>query len=104
MDDVAVLLEHVDLLDALEGLDVQLLKGGLELLVVGTGVADNLLDLTAGSTLATEKSQYISIKRGRPIADASKCEGFAIAIAIKQSKSKRDRARSKIRTLQKPVS
>lgn len=53
MDDVAVLLEHVDLLDALEGLNVQLLKSGLELLVVGTGVADDLLDLTAGSTLAT---------------------------------------------------
>jgi hypothetical protein len=55
VDDVAVLLEHVDLLNALDGLDVQLLKSGLQLLVIGTGVADNLLDLTAGSTLATGK-------------------------------------------------
>jgi hypothetical protein len=55
VDDVAVLLEHVDLLDALDGLDVQLLESGLELLVIGAGVADDLLDLAAGSTLATVK-------------------------------------------------
>ena len=53
MDDVAVLLEHVDLLDGLDGLDVHLLEGGLELLVVGTGVLVHLLDLAAGSTLAS---------------------------------------------------
>jgi hypothetical protein len=53
VDNVAVLLEHVDLLDALDGLDVQLLQGGLELLVVGAGGAGDLLDLTAGSTLAS---------------------------------------------------
>ena len=61
VDDVAVLLEHVDLLNALEGLNVQLLKSGLELLVIGTGVADNLLDLTAGSTLATGESLVFEI-------------------------------------------
>jgi hypothetical protein len=55
VDDVAVLLEHVDLLDALDGLDVQLLESGLELLVIGAGVADDLLDLAAGCTLATVK-------------------------------------------------
>lgn len=55
VDDVAVLLEHVDLLDALDRLDVQLLESGLELLVIGAGVADDLLDLAAGSTLATVK-------------------------------------------------
>lgn len=53
MDDVAVLLEHVNFLDALDGLDVHLLQGGLELLVVGTGGAGDLLDLAAGSTLAS---------------------------------------------------
>jgi hypothetical protein len=57
VDDVAVLLEHVDLLDALDGLDVHLLQGGLELLVVGTGGAGDLLDLTAGSTLASANCQ-----------------------------------------------
>lgn len=53
MDDVAVLLEHVDLLNTLDGLDVQLLEGGLELLVIGIGGAVHLLDLAAGSTLAS---------------------------------------------------
>jgi hypothetical protein len=55
VDNGAVLLEHVDLLNALDGLDVQLLESGLELLVIGTGVADDLLDLAAGSTLASVK-------------------------------------------------
>jgi hypothetical protein len=53
VDDVAVLLEHVDLLNSLDGLDVQLLEGGLELLVVGIGGAVDLLDLAAGSALAS---------------------------------------------------
>lgn len=53
MDDVSVLLEHVNLLDGLDGLDVHLLQGGLELLVVGTGGLMDLLDLAAGSTLAS---------------------------------------------------
>lgn len=53
VDDVAVLLEHVDLLDSLDGLDVKLLQGGLELLVVGTGAGGRPLDLPAGGTLAT---------------------------------------------------
>lgn len=55
MDDVAVLLEHVDLLNTLERLDIQLLESILQLLVVDGGVADNLLDLTAGGTLATAR-------------------------------------------------
>lgn len=55
VNDVAILLEHVDLLDTLDGLDVQLLESGLELLVIGAGVADDLLDLAAGGTLATVK-------------------------------------------------
>lgn len=53
VDDVSVLLEHVNLLDGLDGLDVHLLQGGLELLVVGTGGLVDLLDLAAGSTLAS---------------------------------------------------
>lgn len=55
VDDVAVLLEHVDLLNTLERLDIQLLQSILQLLVVDGGVADNLLDLTAGGTLATAR-------------------------------------------------
>ena len=53
VDDVAVLLEHVDLLDTLDGLDIQLLQGGLQLLVVGVGGPVDLLDLAAGSALAS---------------------------------------------------
>jgi hypothetical protein len=53
VDDVSVLLEHVDLLDGLDGLHVHLLQGGLELLVVGSGGLVNLLDLAAGSTLSS---------------------------------------------------
>lgn len=55
VDDVAVLLEHVNLLNALDRLDVHLLQGSLELLVIGTAVPLDLLDLAAGSTLATKE-------------------------------------------------
>lgn len=53
VDDVAVLLEHVDLLDGLDGLHVHLLQGRLQLLVVGAGGLVDLLDLAAGSALAS---------------------------------------------------
>ena len=53
MDDVAVALEHVDLLDSLDGLDVQLLERSLELLVVGASGPVDLLDLPAGCALAS---------------------------------------------------
>lgn len=52
MDDVAVRLEHVDLLNLSDGLDVHLLEGGLELLVVGARGPVHLLLDTSGSTLA----------------------------------------------------
>jgi hypothetical protein len=57
VDNVAVLLEHVDLLNTLDGLDVQLLEGGLELLVVGIGGPVDLLDLAAGSALASVRGK-----------------------------------------------
>jgi hypothetical protein len=50
--DVAIRLEHVDLLNALDGLDVHLLEGGLKLLVVTTTGSVDLLDLSSGRTLA----------------------------------------------------
>ena len=37
MDDVSVLLEHVYFLNGLDGLDVELLERGLQLLVIGPG-------------------------------------------------------------------
>lgn len=53
MDDVAVRLEHVDLLDGLDGLGVELLQGAQELGVVTAGAASGAGGLSAGSTLAT---------------------------------------------------
>lgn len=53
VDDVAVRLEHVDLLNGLDGLDVHLLEGGLKLLVVDTRGLVDLLEVSSGSTLAT---------------------------------------------------
>lgn len=55
MDHVAILLEHVDLLDGLNGLHVHLLQSSLQLLVVGARGLVDLLDLAAGSTLASVK-------------------------------------------------
>lgn len=53
MDDVAILLEHVDLLNGLDRLSVQLLQRGLELLVIRRRSLVNTLGLAARCTLAT---------------------------------------------------
>jgi hypothetical protein len=53
VDDITIRLEHVDLLNVLDGLSVQLLESSLELLVVHSTVLMNLLDLATGSTLST---------------------------------------------------
>lgn len=54
VNNVAVALEHVDLLDGLDGLDVELLEGLLELLVVGAGPGGSALHLSAGSALSSD--------------------------------------------------
>ena len=54
MDDVTVVLEHVDLLDGLDGLHVHLLQRGLQLLVVGAGTLVRFLgELAAGGAFAS---------------------------------------------------
>lgn len=53
MDDIAVGLEHVHLLNCGDGLHVHLLESGLQLLVVGTGALVDLLDLSSRRTLAS---------------------------------------------------
>lgn len=53
VDDVAVRLEHVDLLDGLDGLSVELLQVGLELLVIVVGTSGRTLDRSSGSSLST---------------------------------------------------
>jgi hypothetical protein len=47
MNDVPIFLEHVDLLDGLDGLDVQFLECSLQLLVVGTGRLVDFLGFAA---------------------------------------------------------
>ncbi len=50
---VTILLEHVDLLDTGNGLDLELLEGGLELGVLTTGALGLGGLLSAGGTLTT---------------------------------------------------
>ena len=52
VDDVAVRLEHVDLLNGRDGLHVHLLEGRLQLLVVDARGLVDLLDVPAGGSLA----------------------------------------------------
>lgn len=59
MDDVAVALEHVHLLNGLDGLDIELLERSLELLVITGGAGRRTLDLSPGSTLATIRHRYM---------------------------------------------
>lgn len=54
MDDVAISLEHVDLLNGLNWLDVKLLERTLKLLVVDTGGLVGLLHLSSWGTLSTD--------------------------------------------------
>jgi hypothetical protein len=57
VNDVAILLEHIHLLDGLDWLNVQLLQRSLQLLVVGAGGLVDLLRLPSGRTLATDISR-----------------------------------------------
>lgn len=85
MDDVAVGLEHVDLLDGLDGLSVELLQLGLELLVIGVGSGGSTLGGSSGSSLSTVRrkqgqslesnSEYQSFKQGAELLTA-KCGTF----------------------------
>ena len=61
MNDVAIALEHVDLLDRLDGLDVELLQRRLQLLVVGAGALVDLLDFSPGGALATVFAHTLAI-------------------------------------------
>lgn len=63
MNDVAIALEHVDLLDSLDGLGVELLQGGLKLLVIVGAAGDIALLLVSGSTLSTYCSSNQSALR-----------------------------------------
>jgi hypothetical protein len=53
VDDVSILLEHVDLLNCLNRLDVKFLQGCLKLLVVHSLTLMDLLNLSSWCTLST---------------------------------------------------
>jgi hypothetical protein len=53
VDDVAVLLEHVDLLDGLDGLHIELLKRSLQLLVIHSRALVYLLLRSSRYALST---------------------------------------------------
>lgn len=56
MDDISVGFEHVDLLNGLDGLDVELLQGSLQLLVVCACALVDLLDLSSWRAFSTVHS------------------------------------------------
>lgn len=65
VNDVSVLLEHVDFLNGLDGLDVHLLECGLEFLVVRGGGLVDALGLAAGGTFSSV--QISSVQAGRSV-------------------------------------
>ena len=62
MDHVAILFEHVDLLNGLDGLHVHLLQRRLQLLVVGARALVNLLHLPPGRALPTADRAPVSLR------------------------------------------
>lgn len=54
MNDIPILLEHVDLLNGLDRLDVELLERGLQFLVVGAGCLVHFLDLSPWCAFPSE--------------------------------------------------
>ena len=53
MDHISIFLEHINLLDGLDGLHIQLLERRLEFLVIGSGGFVNLLRLATRGSLPT---------------------------------------------------
>jgi hypothetical protein len=53
MDNVSIFLEHVDLLDSLDRLDVKFLQRGLQLLVIGARRLVDFLGLAAWCAFAS---------------------------------------------------
>ena len=62
VNDVSIRLEHVNLLNGLNWLNIELLEGCLQLLVVHSGALVNLLDLSSWSAFSTVH-EYVSMSR-----------------------------------------
>lgn len=63
MDNVSIALEHVDLLNRLDGLDIELLQRLLQLLVIGARARRRALHLPPGGALATIRHESSSESR-----------------------------------------
>jgi len=61
VDDISVGLEHVDLLNCLNGLDIKLLKCCLQLLVIHASALVDLLDLSSRGAFSTVRSLLVLI-------------------------------------------
>ena len=59
VNDVPVLFEHVNLLDRLDGLHVQFLERGLQLLVVGAGALVHFLHLSPRRAFAADPHRLL---------------------------------------------
>ena len=55
---IPIFLEHIDLFDRLDGLDIELLEGGLQLLVIGAG---GLMDFLLLSSRGSLPSALLSV-------------------------------------------
>lgn len=80
MNDIAIFLEHVDLLDGLDGLNVEFLKRGLEFFVVGAGGLVDFLLLSSRCAFASMVGWIVSAFRSRDSSrsvesDCSRCVG-----------------------------
>lgn len=53
VNDVSIRLEHVDLLNCLNWLDIQLFQGGLQFLIIRAGALVNLLHLSSRRAFST---------------------------------------------------
>ena len=60
MNDVAIFLEHVDFFDCLDGLDVEFLERGLQLLVVGSGGFVDFLHFSARGAFTSRYREGMS--------------------------------------------
>jgi hypothetical protein len=59
MDDVSVALEHVDLLNGLNWLDIELLQRSLQLLIIRARALVDLLDFPARRTFAADTNRRL---------------------------------------------
>lgn len=62
---IAILFEHIDFLNRLDRLDIQLLQRGLQLLVIGAGGFVDFLRLSAGGAFASTCLSVQSSKLGK---------------------------------------